>query len=186
MNHVTPKQLAQLRAIFDRGLVAGLKDDADQGRTCIEGAISLVFEGHLGDKPRCVHEVDRRWAIKINDARWSSPEARAQALFPIALAQIDTAGKDRVKWVERVVVGTIQRVLPIALEACNMQREAEACRQATDLESAKAAATAAYATADAATAAAAAAYAAAYAYDAVLREAVAVALDAYAAEKEEA
>jgi hypothetical protein len=151
MNQPTPEQLAQLKTLFDRGLTRGVGDK--QGQTCIEGAISLVFDGTLGDTPTCVHEVDRQWAIEINDAIWSSPQARAEALFPIALAQIGTADKDRSKWAERVVLGTIQRVLPIALEVSGLESEAKACREATDLKSARVAATAATAAATAACAA---------------------------------
>lgn len=169
---------SKLREIFARGLTDGL-GSAD-GQTCIQGAISLATTGELSDTPECVADEDRLWSITINDAPWSSPEARAEALLPIALAQIGTAGTDRSVWVERVVLGTIQRVLPIALDAGGLGEHAETCRRATTLEEAQGAANAAYTAAyDAARAAARAADAA---NDAVLREAVAVALDAYRAE----
>ena len=158
-----PEQRKQLEEIFDRGLTAGI--GSATGRTCIEGALSLVFDGELGDQPSCVASPDRVWAIQINDADWPSPEARAKALLPIALAQAGTAGTDRTAWVQAVVLGTIQRVLPIALEAVGLADEAEACRESTDLESAADAAAAAVDYGDGASRASRAAGYAVYAVD---------------------
>jgi len=235
----------RLRTLFDAGLVGGL---GTESQTCIEGAIALACGEGLTDMPSCVAEPDRRWAIRINDAKWSSEAVRADALWPVALAQIGTAGADRLPWARAIALGTVRRVLPLLLDERGLTKEAAACRAAEDLEAARLAAqqagralysaaayadggggggafadayaaaaasfaafaAAAYAAAfaaaadaaaaDAYAADAAAAYAAfdAYAFDAyaadayaadaaakrdqILREAVAVALDAYAAE----
>lgn len=133
---------------------------------------------------------DRAFAIRVNDALWSSPEARAQALLPLALAQQGTAGTDRGPWVQRVVEGTIRRIVPIALRvaarvhpdeqhsaaledaAIRCERKGTRVAAYAAVSDARAARAAAYA-ADAAEDAAYAAYA--YAADANFVDAVAAA-----------
>lgn len=106
--------LELLQKIFDRGLTQGL-GTADQ--TCIEGAISIANGEPFSDRPSCVATADRQFAIYLNDANWSSPSARSAALFPLALAQIETAGRNRERWAALLAEGIIRRVLPLALEA---------------------------------------------------------------------
>ena len=65
----------------------------------------------------CVASPDRDYAVAVNDSAWSSPEARAQHMLPLALAQIGTAGTDRTVWEAHVLEGTIRRVLPLPLRA---------------------------------------------------------------------
>mgnify|MGYP006969344676 CR=1 FL=1 len=171
----------KLRELFDRGLSSGL-GDAD-AQVCIEAAINLACGGGLDDSPPCVAAADREYAIRINDARWSSPEARSEALWPLALAQIGTAGTDRGPWVRRLVEGTIRRVVPWALrraadrvpdhadalraaaDECEREGTAQAARRARDASAAAAAdaGAAAYAGEAAAAGAGEAAYAGAYA-----------------------
>lgn len=104
----------KLREIFARGLIAGV---GDESQTCVEGAISLACGLPLSDTPPCVAAEDRAFAIRLNDAQWSSPQARSEALLPLALAQIGTAGKSRKRWVARVWLGTVRAILPVALRA---------------------------------------------------------------------
>lgn len=107
---------AKLREIVPAGLIGG-KGTGAPGSLCIESAICLALGEPHGDNPSCVAPEDRAYAIVINDAPWPSPQARAEALLPLGLAQLGTAGTDRSAWVARVVEGTIRRVLPIALRA---------------------------------------------------------------------
>ena len=202
---MTPEQRQRLVEIVNAGLISGLGTPR-AGSLCVEAAVCLALGEAHSDRPSCVAEPDREFAIRINDAPWSSPEARAQALLPLALAQLGTAGTDRSAWVQALTLGTVTRVLPIALRAAGLTEHADRCSQAKTLEEANryadaaaAAAAARYAVADAAAdaraaaraadAAANAAYAVAVAdaaadaaRDDVLRLAVQIALDAYAAE----
>src|SRR6185503_15523625 len=140
----------KLKQIFARGLVSGI---GDTNQTCIEGAISLACGGDLSDSPACVANPDREFSIKINDASWSSNAARAEALLPLALAQIGTTGRDRSAWVKSVALGTIRRVLPMALRAVAtissdkhkkpLNDAADKCANAVDLSAASAASAAA-------------------------------------------
>jgi len=169
----TNVDLKKLRELFDRGLVDGI---GDEQQTCIEGAVSLACGFGITAIPPCVAEPDRIWAVTINDAPWSSPAVRAEALWPVALAQIDTVNIDRASWVARVVDGTIRRVLPIVLlNAENIEdivRHGEfAVRDVASVID-RAAFHAAAVAADGA-------IMAWEARDAILREAVAVAVDAY-------
>lgn len=123
--------LDMLRTLIARGLGAGIGDG--ETITCVEGAIALASGEGLTDEPSCAHEVDRAWAIGINDAGWSTPQARAEALLPIALAQIGTAGTDRRAWAEAVVLGTTRRVLPVVLREAGFHEHAASCEGVTDL-----------------------------------------------------
>ena len=201
---------SRLREIIPQGLVGGV-GRGEPGSLCVEAAISFAMGEPHGDKPSCVAAADRDFAIRINDAAWSSKAARAEALLPLALAQLGTAGTDREAWVRRVVEGTIRRVVPLALrhaaravpshaerlEAAAARCEVEGTKDAakaavrasetTTDGPAAAAAYAAYAAAGRVADAAYAAYAAAAAYaagdgDEALRVSVQVALDAYAVE----
>ena len=235
---ITAETRQRLTEIINAGLVSGL-GEAKAGSLCIEAAICLTMGEPHSDRPSCVAEPDREFAIRINDAPWSSAEERAKALLPLALAQLGTAGADRGPWVQRVVEGTIRQIVPIALRAAASAHPDEQHRAALEAAAVRCeregtggataaaaraadAADAAYAyaaDADASSAANAAANAAAYAANAtaayaaraaaraanataraaaraadgfvpalardnVLRLAVQIALDAYAAEAE--
>jgi hypothetical protein len=187
----------RLREAIEPGLVKGLGEPIP-GQMCIEAAICWALGEPHGENPSCVALPDRKFSIQLNDAPWSSNAVRAKHLLPLALAQLNTAGADRTKWVQAVVLGTIQRILPLALDAAGLTERAQACRDSKTLEEGRKVARATAATANAAAyadanaAAAYAAYAAnaaaayaAYAAratksDAPLIEAVNVALEAYA------
>lgn len=183
---------AKLRELIPQGLTGGV-GRGEPGSLCVEAAICLAMGEPHGDEPTCVAAPDRAFAIRINDAAWSSKAARAEALLPLALAQLGTAGTDREAWVRRVVEGTIRRVVPLALRraaraapshAERLEAAAARCAAEGTKDAARAAEAAAYDAAYAAAAYAAAAYAddAAVDGDEALRVAVRVALDAYAAE----
>lgn len=115
---MTPEQKeavsAKLREIIPQGLVSGLGKPVP-GSLCVEAAICLAMGEPHGDAPTCVHDVDRTFSIRLNDAAWSSDKVRADSMLPLALAQLGTAGTDRSEWLKRVVEGTIRRVIPVAL-----------------------------------------------------------------------
>jgi len=106
----------RITEVVSHGLIAGVGNPVP-GQLCLEAAICLALGLPHGDQPPCVAGEDRRFAIGLNDAPWSSPAARAEGMLPLGLAQLGTAGTDRSEWVRRVVEGTIRRVLPIALRA---------------------------------------------------------------------
>jgi hypothetical protein len=159
---------------FSRGLLIGSGNS--DGQVCIEAAIALASGESLNDSPACVSPIDREFWISLNDAPWSSPEARAEALRPAVIPQLDTAGTDRGPWVRALVLGIIREVLPLALHAAAkvvpdhaapILAAAERCSAASDLAAASEAAKASVRATEAAEAIATyAMYALTYAADA--------------------
>jgi hypothetical protein len=186
----------KVRDIVDVGLVAGV-GRPEPGHLCVEAAVCLALGLPHGDDPACVEPSLRRLKIALNDKAWSSPQARAQGLRRLAIAQLGSAGVlDETAFRARVTEMTIRRVVPLALRvaakvnprhADRLEAAAVRCEQDGTREAAQAARAYAYADADAYAAAgddayAAAAYADAAAYAAAGDDAYAAAGDdAYAA-----
>lgn len=174
-----------LREIIGAGLVDGLGEPRP-GELCVEAAICLALGEPHGDEPSCVHAADRDFAVVINDAKWSSPQERAEALLPLALAQLGTAGQYRSRWVKLLAENIVRRVVPMALRAAASRQDNETRRNALrhaatrcEEEGTPEAAEAAYATA--ALAAKSAAYAAKSAAYSAFKAAYAVHDAAYSA-----
>src|SRR5215475_11798479 len=134
------------------------------GGTCINEA-AIVAAGFkyravesADDCPPCFSKVISAYAIDLNDRM---PDAiRQELLLPFVIRLAGTADTDEIekKRSKFIVLATINRILPRALEAVGLHEHANACEKASDLTSATAvAAAAATAAADAANAAARAA-----------------------------
>jgi hypothetical protein len=102
-------------AEFDRILAKGLSEGlGERGKqVCIEAAICQTLGLPHGDDPGCVAESVRRFKITLNDARWSSPRARAKGLHDLGLAQLGSKGavEDK-KFTRRLTKSTIQVLIP--------------------------------------------------------------------------
>jgi len=103
------------------------------------------------------------FAVAINDAQWSSPQARSKGLRRFALAHIGTRGLDEVEFSSRLAEQTIRQILPIALRKAGLEEAAARCAT----EGTKEAAVAAESAAEGASSAHAAAYAAGAAWNAM-------------------
>jgi hypothetical protein len=149
--------------LVSRGMPAGL---GDTERACIMACLNLACGGSLTDAAEspCVLLAAAAFARSLNDSNWSSTRTRADGLRDLGLALLGTSGIDGATFARRLAEGTIRRVLPIALRAVGLGKEADRCEAHGSRESARAAASAARA-ADSAAAYAAysAARAAAYA-----------------------
>ncbi|NDD31050.1 MAG: hypothetical protein EB084_22575 [Proteobacteria bacterium] len=121
----------RLKEIIGHGLVRGLGNPIPGGM-CVEAAICLALGEDHSAEPSCVAEPDRLLAIRLSNARWSSPQACAEALLPLALAQLGTAGTDRTAWARALVEGTIRRVVPVALRAAAFGHPNEKHRKALE------------------------------------------------------
>jgi len=126
-----------LKQIVPMGLTADI-GEAKPGKMCIEAAICFAMGEPHGDEPSCVATQDRLYSITINacqrySGEWSTDLARAEALLPLAIAQLGTSGTDRREWIAKLALGTVRRVLPIALDAAGMPSHAQACRNAENL-----------------------------------------------------
>jgi len=77
-------------AILDRGLSKGIGERDSQ--MCIEAAICATLDLPHDDDPGCVAQAVREFKIRLNDSAWSSPEARANGLRDLGLAQLGSKG----------------------------------------------------------------------------------------------
>jgi hypothetical protein len=192
VNPAVNRELAiKVRDVVSHGLVCGL-GIRKIGEFCVEAAVCFAMGLPHSDNPTCVSPAVRGWKIRVNDAQWSSKQARGNGMMKVAIAQLGSNTIDEVKFAKQVSLGTIQKVVPMALRAAAkvhpqvkhkeaLESAAVHCEGAGDLS---AGAYAAYAAADAAAdAARAAAYAAADAgaYAAAAAAAYAARAAAYAA-----
>jgi hypothetical protein len=60
----------------DDGLTSGVGEPVP-GQMCVEAAISYALGEPHSDGPSCVEPAVREGKIRLNDAQWSSNEARA-------------------------------------------------------------------------------------------------------------
>src|SRR6478609_6915619 len=117
MIEITREIATKVRDVIDAGLVSGV-GIAEPGKMCVEAAVCYALGLPHGDDPGCVAEPLRRLKIRLNDARWSSEQARAKGLRRLALTQLGSAGVlDHQDFRRRVVKMTIQRAVPYALRA---------------------------------------------------------------------
>lgn len=140
----------QLRDVIAKGLVGGL-GNRKPGQMCVEAAVCYVLGLKHGDNPAsCVGAVDRAFAINLNDAWWSSVQARAEGLVEFAIAHLGSVTvteEQRCAWTSYIVEQTIRRIVPMALRAAaslledphrqNLLDAAERCEKEGTAESAK-------------------------------------------------
>lgn len=180
---ITESIVRRVLEVVDAGLVRGMGEPIP-GEMCVEAAVRYALGLPHGDDPPCVAPALRFLKIRINDARWSSPQARARGLRRLAIASLGSAGAlDEIEFGSRVARLAIQTCVPTALRAvaqrhAGEQRErllqaADLCEREPTRKNALKARAAAYA-------AAAAAYADA-AYDASAAACADTAYDASAA-----
>jgi len=175
----TVEDARRLLAVVDAGLVSGVGKPVP-GQMCVEAAVCYTLGEAHGDEPSCVAPAVRAFKIRLNDSRWSSPKARAVGLRAVAVAQLGSREiVDGRRFAARVAELTIREVLPPALVAVGLHKEAERCALEGSYAAASAAAAAA---ADATASAAAASAAAAAAADATASAAAASAAAASAAD----
>ncbi|MGI0012904.1 MAG: hypothetical protein ACREBU_05605, partial [Nitrososphaera sp.] len=177
--------------IVDAGLVRGL-GTRKPGHMCVEAAVCYAFDLPHGDNPPCVGKAVRAYKIRLNDSHWSSDAERAKGMRRVAIAQLGSDKIGQEAFQQELAIGTVKRILPIALRAAAKKISAHAvaledaavmCEAVTEFAQC-------YATAKKAFAVAAAAATAAYAADAAdayaANAAAAAATAAYAADAADA
>src|SRR5690348_2085744 len=114
---ITEQLAAKVLGVVDAGLVSGV-GEPEPGKMCVEAAVCYALGEPHGDKPSCVEPCVRSAKIALNDAAWSSNEARASGLREVAIAQLGSAGTiNTAEFFRRYAETTIRRVLPVALRA---------------------------------------------------------------------
>lgn len=173
---VTLEQARKVLSIVDQGLCKGI-GNPKAGEMCVEAAVCYALGEPHGDEPSCVGAAVRWYKIGLNDANWSSNEARTKGLREIAVCQLGSKEINQVEFTKYVILEVIKQILPITLRANGLEKEAKACEDSKNLAEAKIAAL------GAATAANAAYYAAADAADYVVYAAYAIDAAAYVADR---
>lgn len=152
-----------------------------KGLCLLEACAYVKGEAH-SDHPTCVHPVLAAFGRVLNDAAWSSDEARDAALSPLIPFMLDTVNTlDEAKAVRCMVLWAARVAAPLALRRVGLRAASNdlvSLKDDASYEEIRTAADAAYA-ADAASAAYAAG--AAYAADAAYATARATAYAANAA-----
>ena len=114
---ITLEIATKVRDTVAAGLVKGAGNPVP-GQMCVEAAVCYALGLPHGDDPQCVARSLRSLKIAINDAQWSSPQARAHGLRKLALLQLGSAGAmDDRGFARRVALMTIRTMLPVALRA---------------------------------------------------------------------
>jgi len=188
---LTKAHAAKVLEVVDAGLCSGLGQPTP-GEMCVEAAVCFALGLPHGDDPKCVGAAVRAFKIGLNDAQWSSNEARAKGMREVAIAQLGSDKIPQKEFVKHVVLGTVQKIVPLALRAAaklipahadKLEAAAVACDIVTTLTAARyaasdAASAASYAASYAASAASDAASDAAIARDGALSLAASIAVDA--------
>ena len=86
---LSKKLVSTILETIDAGLVQGLGAPVP-GKMCVEAAICYALGLPHGDDPGCVSAAVRSLKIALNDAQWSSNEARAKGMRRLAIAQLGT------------------------------------------------------------------------------------------------
>jgi hypothetical protein len=168
--------LEKYESVLSRGLCKGLGNRNSQ--MCIEAAVCYALGLPHGDAPKCVSYAVRSFKIRLNDANWSSPAARATGLRDLGIAQLGSKGVvSDIEFASRITELTIREIIPELFREV-FPDNADCLAAATRCEVEGTVAAAAYARATAADAADAAVYARATAYAAAGACARATAADA--------
>ena len=129
---ITLEIATKVRDTVAAGLVKGAGNPVP-GQMCVEAAVCYALGLPHGDDPQCVARSLRSLKIAINDAQWSSPQARAHGLRKLALLQLGSAGAmDDRGFARRVALMTIRTMLPVALRAAD-EKSADARAKACNL-----------------------------------------------------
>lgn len=129
---INQQLISKVLETVDKGLTRG-KGEPIPGKMCVEAAVCYAMGLPHSDNPPCVGQAVRCFKISINDGPWPTVQDRAQGLRKLAVAQLGSDQIDQVKFSNYVTVETIKRILPLVLEKVGLTKEAEECRQVTDL-----------------------------------------------------
>ena len=131
------KELAQkVKETVSHGLVKGL-GKPKLGQMCVEAAVNYACGLPHGDNPSCVGKAVRSFKIRLNDAKWSSNDARAIGMLKIAIAQLGSNIIDQVAFAKIVVFKTITVLMVAILNDNGYNEEAILCENSKTLLEAK-------------------------------------------------
>jgi hypothetical protein len=113
---LTEALVQKLLETVDQGLVAGLGRPRP-GEMCVEAAVCYALGLPHGDSAPCVGDAVREFKIRLNDARWSSRQARVRGVRKLAVAHLGSDQIDQEAFTRLVTERVIKRIVPLALRA---------------------------------------------------------------------
>lgn len=118
---ITKELVEKIDKILSFGLSCGLGIPIP-GEMCVEAAICYSLGLNHGDDPKCVNKFLRAIKIDLNDAIWSSKEARAKGLRNLAILQLGTKENfDEKLFLEKLAMFTCTDFLPYFLSNENYE-----------------------------------------------------------------
>lgn len=146
---ITAFDVKKFDSILSRGLSQGLGDRGKQ--VCIEAAICEAMNLPHSDDPKCVSKAVRSFKISLNDSSWSNPQARAEGLRDLGLAQLGSLGVvDDVTFATKLAEKTIRILIPTLFRTLfpgnpALLAAAQRCEDEGTVDAARAARAASYA-----------------------------------------
>lgn len=127
----TQQTAVKILELLSHGLTSGL-GAPEPGKMCVEAAVCYAMGLPHSDEPPCVAPAVRTLKIGLNDATWSSNIARAQGLKRLAIAQLGSESINQKLFAEKVTLGCIQKVVPVALRAVAKVHPVEVYKEALE------------------------------------------------------
>jgi len=119
--NITTEFVKKLLEIVDAGLCEGMGEQVP-GQMCVEAAVCYAMGLPHGDQPTCVSDAVRTIKIDLNDASWSSDQARARGLRRIAVAQLGSKDVvDDVTFIRELSTRCIRRFVPGMLRCIHFE-----------------------------------------------------------------
>src|SRR5208337_1050523 len=121
MNHTITEEVAKrVIEVVDAGLASGVGFPIP-GQMCVEAAVCYALGLPHGDDPGCVAPALRALKIRLNDASWSSNQARARGMRRLAVAQLgSTDVLDETEFARRIADHAIRVSAPKAIRMAAM------------------------------------------------------------------
>jgi hypothetical protein len=116
---ITPELISKIDEGLSHGLTSGLGKPIP-GQMCVEALICNVLGEPHNDKPSCVDPILNKVKIQLNDANWSSNQARAKGLRNLAILQLGTKDNfNKTEFSDKLVTFTCTDFMPWFLEKKN-------------------------------------------------------------------
>src|SRR5208283_344236 len=117
---ITEEVAKRVIEVVDAGLTSGVGIRVP-GKMCVEAAVCYALGLAHGDDPGCVAPALRALKIRLNDASWSSNQARARGLRRLAVAQLgSTDVLDETEFARRIADHAIRVSAPKAIRMTAM------------------------------------------------------------------
>ena len=133
---INERLASKVKDVVSYGLVQGL-GVPELGEMCVEAAVNYACGLPHGDNPSCVGSAVRAFKIKLNDAIWSSNDARAKGMLKIAIGQLGSNVIDQAAFAQIVAFKTVTVLMPVILIDNGFNTEATLCENSKDIREAR-------------------------------------------------